>query len=258
MKSYQNKSLLREYIREILSENDSYDASLAVDTGGTGRPYGAWGASGKDLINTFATPFTDVLKTTGAEAEKVVRRAKTLANVALVAVATTLIPFYNSEYSKIFEKERADLDKIKTKYKDVYARTEKALSGDAAVAAFFFSPEAYLTVYAAKKGPEALKNVIGILSGGTIKESNSRELTDGEKNLIKNFLNSPDGKNLKIIEKTMKNSLSSTLDQAVEKAKEIFDPKNLEGALGESKEKALAAIKNELSKQSDQDRKSVE
>ena len=138
--------------------------------GGSGDyvgPYGyAWG-SNEDLYNTFVGPFVDVFKTAVGKSKEIGVKARTLLNVSVDTILSTLIPFYGANYAKIFDKEAENIKKLREKYKDVYERTDKALGGSDAVAlAFMASPALVTGAWAASKAPEAIKDLLSGLSGG--------------------------------------------------------------------------------------------
>lgn len=153
-----NEALLREYVKSVLAEDDAggnpaYGGAGSIDASG---PYGVSFGSGNDLIDTFISPFVDLFKTSVGQAKEITRRAGTVLNVALQTVLTTLIPIYGYNYSDVFEKEKEDLKKIREQYKDVYARTDKALSSsDAGMLAFMASPALVLGYKFGKTVPPA-------------------------------------------------------------------------------------------------------
>ena len=138
--------------------------------GGSGDyvgPYGyAWG-SNEDLYNTFVGPFVDVFKTAVGKSKEIGVKARTLLNVSVDTILSTLIPFYGANYAKIFDKEAENIKKLREKYKDVYERTDKALGGSDAVAlAFMASPALVTGAWAASKAPGVIKDLLSGLSGG--------------------------------------------------------------------------------------------
>ena len=220
-----NQRLLREYIRKIIVENDG---SFAIDTGGLGMgPNGSWGASPDTLFNVFVQPFADVVKTVKSEALITTAKIRTVLNVALVASLTTLLPIFKSNYSEIFKKEEQDISKIKSKYKDVYERTNKALGGDAAVAAFFYSPAAYLTFEFARKTPKAAFKLLNTLagrdtnegfsrkSGNLIENSNEKQLKREFEEKLEKLKKSPVWNELMSASKEMKQASAEAVGEAI-------------------------------------------
>lgn len=182
MRQRLKEELLRQYVREMLHED-------AVDMGGypgamemmAASPYGMSFGSQEDLVNTFITPFTDVFKTAVGKTKELARKTKTLLGVSISTILTTVIPFYGYDYADVFDKEKADIEKIRSEYKDVYDRTEKALkSGDAQFLAFLASPAVVIGAYAAKGTPKAAKELLSTVSGGW-----SDELYDKAKLVLK-------------------------------------------------------------------------
>ena len=142
------EALLREYIRN----------SLVVES--------SEGVTGSGLYKAFIQPFTDVLKTAVGKTKEITRSAATLLNVSFRTIATTLIPGLRSRYSKIFEKEKQDIEAIRSKYKDVYDRTDNAFGSDTKLLAFMASPAVTMGVFAAKAAPGATKELLSAITGG--------------------------------------------------------------------------------------------
>jgi hypothetical protein len=87
--------------------------------------------------------------------------------VALQTILTTLIPIYGYKYAGVFDKEKKDIEKIRSEYKDVYDRTDQALkSSGAAFLAFAASPQLVLGAWAAKKSSKAVLGLASSLTGG--------------------------------------------------------------------------------------------
>jgi hypothetical protein len=154
MKRHKNDALLlREYVKAILVEDESM---------GMGN-YG----SAADMNATFIQPFTDVFKTAAAETKMIGVKAKTVVWVGLQTVLTTLLPFYGYDYAEVFDKEKEEINKIKSEYKDVYDRTWNALkNSDAMMLAFMASPAIFLGGVAAKETPKVVKGILATFTGG--------------------------------------------------------------------------------------------
>lgn len=167
------EALLREYVKTVLNEDDA-GGNPAYGGGGdiglgAGSPYGVSFGSGQDLIDSFITPFVDVFKTAVGKTKEITRKASTVLWVALQTVLTTLIPIYGYNYSDVFDKEKQDIEKIRSKYKDVYDRTDKALaSSDAGMLAFMANPAVVLGAkFAAVATPKAAEEAKDLLSAAT-------------------------------------------------------------------------------------------
>jgi len=154
MKRHKNNALLlREYVKAILVEDESM---------GMGN-YG----SAADMNAAFIQPFTDVFKTAARETKLIGVTAKTVVWVGLQSVLTTLLPFYGYDYAEVFDKEKEEIDKIKSEYKDVYDRTWNALkSSDAMMLAFMASPAIFLGGVAAKETPGVVKGILSTFTVG--------------------------------------------------------------------------------------------
>lgn len=171
MKRKTDTELLREYVKSVIKEDgdagfDSYggmDAASAMSS-----PYGIKFGSAQDLIKTFVTPFTDVVKTAAGKTKEITRKAGTLVAVSFATIATTLVPIYGYRYKSLFDEEKKDIDSIKEEYKDVYDATNQALStGDAGLLAFMACPAAVIGVLAAKQAPKAKQATLELLSALT-------------------------------------------------------------------------------------------
>ena len=167
----------------MVSDLGAYSAG-GIGSGMGGDPSGGgpmgmfgsgWGSSSSDLKRAFFDPFADVVKTVFGKTKEVVRSAKTLFRVIFETLATTFIPFVTDSYKEIFEKEKQDLEKIRSEYADVYERTNKALtSGDAGVLGLVFAPGAVMGAALAKKGPEAVKGLLDVVTGGSFSDDGPR------------------------------------------------------------------------------------
>src|SRR3990167_1642756 len=116
-----SEKLLREYIRELLAENDGHaggdgGAGAVMAMGAGMSPYGMHFGDGNDLYKIFIKPFTDVVQTTVGKTKELSQAAQTLTKVAFEAVATSLIPVLSSQYGEIFKKEKIAMDKIRKQY----------------------------------------------------------------------------------------------------------------------------------------------
>ena len=158
MKNKYEIRLLREYLRATL--NEDYD-------GGGGSDYGMAYGSSDEMMSTFIGPFTDVFKTAVGKTKEVTRKTRTLLNVSFKALLSTFFPFIGVDYKSIFDEEKADIDKIRSQYKDVYDRTDKALaSNDAAMLAFMVNPGIAMSAWAVKQSPKVIKGTFSALTGG--------------------------------------------------------------------------------------------
>jgi hypothetical protein len=150
--------LLREYLRVTL--NEDYD-------GGGGSDYGVAYGSPDEMMSTFIGPFTDVFQTAVGKTKEITRKTRTLLNVSFKALLSTFFPFIGADYKSIFDEEKADIDKIRSQYKDVYDRTDKAMAGnDAAMLAFMVNPGVAMSAWAVKQTPKVIKGTFSALTGG--------------------------------------------------------------------------------------------
>ncbi len=164
------RRILKEYVKNVLLEDDGGYGMTAQDISDN-SPYGfSWG--GPSLFKIFVEPFVDVFKTGKAAAEDISARSRAAAKVAFEAIATSLIPGLSSDYKAIFDKEHAELAKIRGKYRDVFERTDKALfneGNDFVLLAFLLDPARFITATALNKAPGAVLSVFEIFAGESLK-----------------------------------------------------------------------------------------
>jgi hypothetical protein len=161
--------LIREYVRQVLKEDDGgVYGDLAVADAGM-NPYGVSFGSDSDLYKVFVKPFVDVVDTTMGKTKELSQKAQTLGKVAFEAVATTLIPVLRDSYKEIFAHEKEEIDKIKQEYHDVYQANWDAFRDlDVVCTAFCYAPAAFLTAKMIQKSPSAAISMISVLTGGSI------------------------------------------------------------------------------------------
>lgn len=166
------EKLLREYVRELLAEEGHGGDGGAADIMAAGMgmsPYGMHFGSSEDLYKIFVQPFTDVVQTAAGKTKELSQRAQTVVKVAFESVMTTLVPILSDSYSEIFQKEKAELDKIRNEYADIYKSNWDAFKdNDVLAAAFMYAPTALLTIQFARKSPGVAAKLISTLSGGSL------------------------------------------------------------------------------------------
>lgn len=210
-----DQDLLREYVRNILTEDDYGGMDLSAGADG---PYGASFGSGKDLYNVFVKPFTDVVDTAVGKTKELSTKTQTLAKVAFETLATTIIPILGDDYEAIFANEKQELDKLKAQYKDVYDATWTAFKdNDVVSAAFFYSPAAVITAKVAQQAPIQTVKLLNVLAGGKLdgflkKVVNKFKLGDTKKPLDRDSgAGLPEGRILELHKKA--NSFAEILAQ---------------------------------------------
>jgi regulator of RNase E activity RraB len=158
--------LLREFVREVLKEDDTGGAGyggIGDFAGGSGMGYMNYG---KDLKSIFIQPFVDAGGVIKASTSKALLRMKTLAKVSIEAILTTMIPFLKSNYEGIFKQEQEQLKKLKEKYKKAFEGVEKAFYNDVMVISFMISPEAFITAKLAQQAPRQVLGMLEVLTAG--------------------------------------------------------------------------------------------
>jgi len=185
MRYYNNNDskILREYVRTILVET--------MDSGGGEGS----GASTNDLYNTFIRPGKDIAQTLWASAKKGARAARDVLWVGLQTILTTLNPFYGYDYKSVFDKQKSDIEKINSQYKDVYARTNAALADkDTAVLAFMLNPGLFIAAKTIKAAPGVAKGAAAIATGGLVGASNEGKKHESLKAFYQQLIISEDDK----------------------------------------------------------------
>lgn len=224
---------MREYIRQILREDDA-GGNTAMGPGGDWvpgmiGPYGMTFGSGKDLLNTFVTPFTDAFKTSLSKTKELSRKTGTLIWNSLQTILSSFIPIYGYRYQKIFENEKADIEKIRSQNREVISRIDDSFKGDAAVLFFMSNPGLSIAGLAAKKSPSVAKEIASIMTGGTSDELlakyfdvKSEGLIREEQQLDANFV-AEFNKNPKVssMMKTAQNAYKRSLNAVYEQAKKV-------------------------------------
>jgi len=165
------RRLLREYVREaLLTEDDTYAVySDLAHANAAMMPYGMNFGSGGDLYRVFVKPFVDVVDTTLGKTKEVSQRAQTATRVAFETVANTLLPWFRSDYERIFAKEKKELDAIRREFADVYqANVDAFRDNDVFWTAFCYSPAAIITHQLVRRSPKTAMKLISTLTGGSM------------------------------------------------------------------------------------------
>ena len=169
MSTLRLRLLLRECIKEIITEDESGGDIGGGNMGDMMSPFGMHYASQEQLMKIFVNPFTDVVKTAAGNAKELSQKAQTVGRIAFESLVTTLIPIYSDSYKEIFEAEKEKIDKIKSDYSDVYKSNWNALkNSDLLCAAFMYRPDLFLTAKFAEKAPKAAAQLVSVLSGGAL------------------------------------------------------------------------------------------
>lgn len=172
--------LLREYVREILREDDTAAVWGDLHSHDMGmHPYGAHFGTPGDLFKIFVKPFVDVFDTAMGKTKELSVRAQTLARVAFETIATTLVPIFSDSYKEIFANEKKHIDKIRQEYREVYQSNWDAFrDNDAFWTAFCYAPWAVITVKLIKHSPKTAGRMLSTLTGGKFDKNLSRLLGD--------------------------------------------------------------------------------
>lgn len=249
--------VLKEFVRQVIREDDGGAWAADLTGGGFDTPYGLKYGSGQDLYKIFVEPFTDVFQVASGKTKELSVKAQTLGKAALKTIGNAFLPNVAADYENVFKQEKAQLDKIKQEYKDVYDRVWSAFEhDDVKVLAFFSDPLAagrMMGYFGGKTGIKAALHIANSMSGGmldgVIEKLKSRKLpdpvaqgvggdvdegrlyeaTDKNKqlgNAVKKALNSEPAQKIEnIAKKAISSSLNSIYSkaQAVGKAKSFHD-----------------------------------
>lgn len=164
----EKETTLREYVRRALIKEEEDNPAVLnpgsdIGMGSMGDGLGAGSMSailGLDgIINAG--------KTAIGKTKELSRKVATGVQVAFGIAVTTIIPWAETNYSEIFDKEKKDIAKIRAQYKGVYDAVDKAFDGeDFAFLAFCASPGLAMTAKAASLAPGAAKVLLGAVTGG--------------------------------------------------------------------------------------------
>jgi hypothetical protein len=174
MKPYPHRELefLRSFIREAIIFEDS-DYGMDPYSGGGG---GGGGGDGS-MFKLFVEPFLDVGKTVMGQSKELMVKFKSFAHVAFEAVVSSMIPFLSADYKKIFEKEKSDIQSIRSQYQSVYDRTNKAFKdSDLGITAALAFPEALFTAKFLKGAPSVVGEISSSLLGGRVNKGTLENL----------------------------------------------------------------------------------
>lgn len=170
-----DKVLLKEYVQEVLTEDDGgfgggdsayWDLAMAD---ATQNPWGVSFGSGDQLANIFIKPFTDVIQTAVGKTKELSQKGQTLVKVAFETLATTLIPVLTDSYNEIFAKEKERMDKIRQEYAEVYqANWDAFKDNDVQLVSFLYDPARFVLGKMLKKSPDVALGLISTITGGTI------------------------------------------------------------------------------------------
>lgn len=161
--------LLREYIREVLKEDDGGVYMDLAIADATQNPWGVSFGSGDDLYNIFVRPFTDVFNTAAGKTKELSQKAQTLGRVAFETIATTLIPVLTDDYNEIFKHDKENMDRIRQEYGEIYRSNWDAFKdNDVQLLMFMYDPARYVANKVARKVPAAALGLLSIVTGGTL------------------------------------------------------------------------------------------
>lgn len=163
MNSKNDKRILKEYVVEILKEEDALGTGDYTTHGGLG--WGVYGQPGA-LYKAFVEPLKDVIGVAVGKTKEMARKSITLLQIAFEATMTTLIPFLTDSYDEIWAAEARDIDKIRSEYGEYYRKADEFFSGGPLALAMIAFPGPTLLGKFAKEAPGAAKSILSVATGG--------------------------------------------------------------------------------------------
>ncbi len=164
------KKLLREFVKEVLKEDDTGGTGYGGGGGDSSGQMGGWGYGmmnyGPSIRSWAIDPFLDLGKIFKASAMKIGTRVKTLGKIIVETVLTTVVPVLETNYKLIFEHEKNDLNKIRDKYRDAFSRVDGAFTEDVMMLSFMLNPSSFVVGKVAANSPKQILSALEIFSHG--------------------------------------------------------------------------------------------
>ena len=155
------KQLLKEFVKNKLKHLKQLNEY--------GDAFGEFDAGNKsDLAKIFLEPLTDLAGVIKGSIAKISSRARTAIEVSLKGIPTLIVPGLSYDYSKLFQDEKIRIDKIKEKYKDVFAKTDKALGSDAQLLSFMLNPTRFIASTIVIEAPGIIPDLLGVIGGDAV------------------------------------------------------------------------------------------
>ena len=158
-----SEQLIREYVVAVLKEDEENPAFYGQSTGGM-LDIGSAG----DILDLLGVKgVINLGKTVAGKTKELTTRLRTALNVMKGTIVSSFCPFVGYDYSDVFDKEEADLKKVRQEYKDVYDATDAVFKdNDMAMFAFMANPGIFLGSKMASAAPEAAKTMLSSATGG--------------------------------------------------------------------------------------------
>jgi len=152
--------LLKEYVCLIVEEDGGGDYGGYGGMGGI--PAGTWGYMdyGGPLSDIFVKPFVNVFNIAKAGVKEISIRLKTALRVALEVALTTIIPWMDTDYKRIFNNQREALKKFKQEHAELFKQNLLGFSNDAKLVAFMLNPGIYITAGLVRKSPDVAARMV--------------------------------------------------------------------------------------------------
>lgn len=215
------KTLLREYIRAVLLEDDGGGDFGGGDYGGViGGGLAGYTGVGMDIVSgdiidkTLFKGWRDLFKTATSATKSLTASGIAVIKTALSTAINTIIPWYREDYKKIFQQHRDAQEKIRREHAATYNSVKQALgdNDDFLVSAMFYAPDKFFNTtlsnpstfvasVGAIKAPDAIASMWDTLSGGGMLGKAIESFYGGEK--------LPKVK--KVLQKTLSKDVYSTL-----------------------------------------------
>lgn len=174
------KTLLREYIKAILLEDDGGGDYGGVIGGGLAGYGMGMDIVSNDLIDkTLFKGWRDLFKTATSATKSLTASGIAVIKTALSTAINTIIPWYKEDYKKIFQQHKDTQEKIRREHAKTYESVKAALgeNDDFLVSAMFYAPDKFFNTtlsnpstfvasVGAIKAPDAIASMWDTLSGG--------------------------------------------------------------------------------------------
>jgi hypothetical protein len=189
--------LIREYVKQILQEDDGGGGDFSGAIGGGSAGFTGVGINivSDDLITkTFISGWKDLFKTATSATKSLSASAIGTMKTALATVTDAIFPFYKAQYGNIFKQLHDTQDKIRKEHAPVYNSIKSALgeNDDFITTAIMFSParhfntaitnpSAFVTGVGIAKAPDAVAKMFDTLTGGGMLGKSIENIYAGEK-----------------------------------------------------------------------------
>lgn len=161
-----DEQILRKFVKNVLAEDDG-GGDIGFDIGmGAGGGYQGF-ADASHLKRIVQAVWTDPKSALMGMGEDVFANAKAVISVFFESIMSTIVPFLDSEYEKIFKRRDERLSQTEKKYGDAWKRTVDSFKdSDLTVLSFMANPGLFMTGLGFWKVPGKAASSLKFLTGG--------------------------------------------------------------------------------------------